>query len=71
MTNRDLEETVHNTSDEWIRLQTGFLQRRVLVHEGTREVVTKAEDAGEGEEDNAVENQSWPLIARRVASIKT
>ena len=52
MTNVDLE-TVHDTSDEWIRSRTGISQRRLLVHEGTREVNTKAADAGEGEEDDA------------------
>ena len=42
-------ESVHDTSDEWIRSWTGISLRRMLVHEGTREVVTKAADAGEGE----------------------
>ena len=45
VTNVDLE-SVHDTSDEWIRSRTGISQTRMLVHEGTREVVTKAADAG-------------------------
>ena len=44
LTNFDLE-TVHDTSDEWIRTRTGIEQRRVLVHDGTRKVVH--EEGGE------------------------
>ena len=35
LTNVDLE-SVHDTSDEWIKTRTGISERRVLVHEGTR-----------------------------------
>lgn len=35
ITNLDLE-SVHDTTDEWIRTRTGIQSRRVLVHEGTR-----------------------------------
>jgi len=35
ITNVDLE-SVHDTSDEWIRTRTGISERRVLVHGGTR-----------------------------------
>lgn len=35
ITNVDLE-SVHDTSDEWIKTRTGISERRVLVHEGTR-----------------------------------
>lgn len=42
ITNNDLE-SVHDTSDEWIRTRTGIQERRVLVHEGTRPIL--------GEED--------------------
>ncbi|KAL7531430.1 hypothetical protein ACHAWF_008930 [Thalassiosira exigua] len=45
ITNFDLE-SVHDTSDEWIRTRTGIRERRVLVHEGTRGVVAAAEDGG-------------------------
>mmetsp|Transcript_4912 Transcript_4912/g.10103 ORF Transcript_4912/g.10103 Transcript_4912/m.10103 type:complete len:460 (-) Transcript_4912:189-1568(-) len=38
LTNFDLE-SVHDTSDEWIRTRTGISERRVLIHEGTRPVV--------------------------------
>ena len=38
ITNADLE-SVHDTSDEWIRSRTGIESRRVLVHEGTRTVL--------------------------------
>ena len=38
ITNVDLE-SVHDTSDEWIKTRTGISERRVLVHEGTRPVV--------------------------------
>jgi 3-oxoacyl-[acyl-carrier-protein] synthase-3 len=41
ITNVDLE-SVHDTSDEWIRSRTGIQQRRVLVHEGTRSVIQQA-----------------------------
>ena len=47
ITNSDLE-SVHDTSDEWIRTRTGIQERRVLVHEGTRSVIHAAE-GGEGE----------------------
>lgn len=47
ITNFDLE-TVHDTSDEWIRTRTGIESRNVLVHEGTRRVVGGAD--GEEEE---------------------
>jgi 3-oxoacyl-[acyl-carrier-protein] synthase-3 len=57
ITNQDLE-SVHDTSDEWIRTRTGITQRRVLVHDGNREGViamkekTKvAIDAAEGEKE--------------------
>ena len=43
ITNNDLE-SVHDTSDEWIRTRTGIQERRVLVHEGTRPIL--------GEEDS-------------------
>ncbi|KAL9179099.1 hypothetical protein ACHAXT_000141 [Thalassiosira profunda] len=46
ITNSDLE-SVHDTSDEWIRTRTGIQERRVLVHEGTRSVIHAAE-GGEG-----------------------
>jgi len=49
ITNLDLE-SVHDTSDEWIRSRTGIQERRVLVHEGTRSVVRAGEDGG-GAED--------------------
>jgi len=38
ITNADME-AVHDTSDEWIRTRTGIEQRRVLVHEGTRNII--------------------------------
>ena len=38
ITNVDLE-SVHDTSDEWIKTRTGISERRVLVHEGTRPVM--------------------------------
>lgn len=38
ITNVDLE-SVHDTTDEWIRTRTGIQSRRVLVHEGTRKVL--------------------------------
>ena len=41
ITNVDLE-SVHDTSDEWIRSRTDIQQRRVLVHEGTRSVIQQA-----------------------------
>ena len=47
ITNFDLE-TVHDTSDEWIRTRTGIESRNVLVHEGTRGVIGGAN--GEEEE---------------------
>jgi len=43
ITNVDLE-SVHDTSDEWIRSRTGIQERRVLVHEGTRSVITATTD---------------------------
>ena len=44
ITNVDLE-SVHDTSDEWIRTRTGIQERRVLVHDGTRSVIqTSSED---------------------------
>jgi hypothetical protein len=48
ITNFDLE-SVHDTTDEWIRTRTGIESRNVLVHEGTRKVVGDAAD-GEKEE---------------------
>ena len=48
ITNNDLE-SVHDTSDEWIRTRTGIQERRVLVHEGTRPIVTA--DGEESTED--------------------
>ena len=45
ITNSDME-SVHDTSDEWIRTRTGIEQRRVLVHEGTRPILN---DDGEEE----------------------
>ncbi len=56
VTNLDLE-SVHDTSDEWIRTRTGISERRVLVHGGNREVVVAmkkravvVDPAGEGVE---------------------
>jgi len=51
VTNVDLE-SVHDTSDEWIRTRTGIGERRVLVHGGTVPVKSAegAEDGGEEEE---------------------
>jgi len=47
ITNVDLE-SVHDTSDEWIRSRTGITERRVLVHDGTRSVIqASAENDGE------------------------
>jgi len=46
ITNFDLE-TVHDTSDEWIRTRTGIQERRVLVHDGTRSVIEKTKDGDE------------------------
>lgn len=46
ITNTDLE-SVHDTSDEWIKTRTGIQERRVLVHDGTRPVLEHT--AGEGE----------------------
>jgi 3-oxoacyl-[acyl-carrier-protein] synthase-3 len=43
VTNLDLE-SVHDTSDEWIRTRTGISERRVLVHGGTREAVVAMEE---------------------------
>ena len=43
ITNVDLE-SVHDTSDEWIRTRTGIQQRRVLVHDGTRSVIQTSDD---------------------------
>jgi len=45
ITNVDLE-SVHDTSDEWIRTRTGIQERRVLVHDGTRSVIEASEDGG-------------------------
>lgn len=47
ITNVDLE-SVHDTSDEWIRSRTGIQQRRVLVHEGTRSVIQQVAGTEEG-----------------------
>lgn len=44
ITNTDLE-SVHDTTDEWIRTRTGIEQRRVLIHEGTRQIISS--DTGE------------------------
>ena len=44
ITNVDLE-SVHDTSDEWIRTRTGIQERRVLVHDGTRSVIQDGADA--------------------------
>ena len=63
-------ESVHDTSDEWIRSRTGISQRRMLVHEGTREVVTKAADAGEGEggeEEDDAGDEPAPREANRAS----
>jgi 3-oxoacyl-[acyl-carrier-protein] synthase-3 len=49
LTNFDLE-TVHDTSDEWIRTRTGIEMRRVLVHEGTRSVIAAESDDDASEE---------------------
>lgn len=46
ITNVDLE-SVHDTSDEWIRTRTGISERHVLVHDGTREVVRETEGGAE------------------------
>lgn len=48
ITNFDLE-SVHDTSDEWIRTRTGIEERKVLVHEGTRKVVEGENEAAEKE----------------------
>lgn len=45
ITNEDLE-SVHDTSDEWIRTRTGIERRNVLVHDGTRKVI--GDNDGEG-----------------------
>ena len=44
ITNTDLE-SVHDTTDEWIRTRTGIEERRVLIHEGTRQIISS--DTGE------------------------
>lgn len=56
ITNTDLE-SVHDTTDEWIRTRTGIQSRRVLVHEGTRKVLdsTTSNTAGESEKDEVPE----------------
>ncbi|KAL7525669.1 hypothetical protein ACHAXR_003078, partial [Thalassiosira sp. AJA248-18] len=49
ITNVDLE-SVHDTSDEWIRTRTGIQERRVLVHDGTRSVIqASSKEDGEGD----------------------
>lgn len=48
ITNVDLE-SVHDTSDEWIRTRTGIESRNVLIHEGTRKVVGEAGEVEEKE----------------------
>ena len=45
ITNVDLE-SVHDTSDEWIRTRTGISERRVLVHDGTRDVIEMSDADG-------------------------
>ncbi|KAL3757438.1 hypothetical protein ACHAWU_006645 [Discostella pseudostelligera] len=53
ITNSDLE-SVHDTTDEWIRTRTGIQSRRVLVHDGTRKVIdatAKEEDEKSGEKE--------------------
>jgi hypothetical protein len=54
ITNFDLE-SVHDTSDEWIRTRTGIESRKVLVHEGTRKVVKEGK---EGELDDVEEKET-------------
>jgi len=55
ITNVDLE-SVHDTSDEWIRSRTGIQERRVLVHEGTRSVIQAGEEGDGMVEAEIVEN---------------
>lgn len=55
ITNVDLE-SVHDTSDEWIRSRTGIRERRVLVHEGTRSVIEASSGAGEEGEGGTVDD---------------
>jgi hypothetical protein len=50
ITNFDLE-SVHDTSDEWIRTRTGIESRNVLVHEGTRKVVGGDDKEGAEEKE--------------------
>ena len=51
ITNVDLE-SVHDTSDEWIRTRTGIERRNVLVHDGTRKVVGSDNDEELLEKEN-------------------
>ena len=45
-------ESVHDTSDEWIRTRTGIERRNVLVHDGTRKVVGSDNDEELLEKEN-------------------
>lgn len=58
ITNNDLE-SVHDTSDEWIRTRTGIQERRVLVHEGTRPIL--------GEEDTATQPETLRTLGIEAA----
>ena len=52
ITNVDLE-SVHDTTDEWIRTRTGIRERRVLVHDGNREVVVRMKREAEASSSSA------------------
>jgi 3-oxoacyl-[acyl-carrier-protein] synthase-3 len=66
LTNFDLE-TVHDTSDEWIRTRTGIEMRRVLVHEGTRSVIAAESDDDDDASEEPETLRSLGITAGRNA----
>jgi 3-oxoacyl-[acyl-carrier-protein] synthase-3 len=70
ITNQDLE-SVHDTSDEWIRTRTGITQRRVLVHDGNRESVVAMRGNGvvvEGETEEE-EGEGKAMVPENLRSL--
>jgi len=66
ITNADLE-SVHDTSDEWIRTRTGIQERRVLVHDGTRPVLEQTAEGGEVETEQPETLRTLGIEAARNA----